>query len=246
MQQFIFFQIRLQIRLQMWVDNSFVIAVQNKVVVVDGTRVKLQIWDTAGQERFRSVTHAYYRDAHGKFTHLIWSDLHFLFNPYSLCRLALLLLYDVTNKTTYDNIRAWLGEIREYAQEDVVIVLIGEIQLKGFSLDSIKVACSGCATDAAAAVGHLIALRVKTLQLLSLFKHATHTHTYTCRQQGRLQQQRATGEAWGWRATWTWAQCAIHGDIGQDGPQRGAGIHSGRQVRNFYQVWPGSKRQSAN
>ncbi|XP_049314248.1 ras-related protein Rab-26 isoform X4 [Bactrocera dorsalis] len=75
---------------------------RNKVVVVDGTRVKLQIWDTAGQERFRSVTHTYYRDAH-----------------------ALLLLYDVTNKTTYDNIRAWLGEIRDYTQDDVVIVLIG-------------------------------------------------------------------------------------------------------------------------
>ncbi|XP_070141935.1 uncharacterized protein Rab26 isoform X2 [Drosophila kikkawai] len=83
-------------------DEDFDIMGKNKVVVVDGTRVKLQIWDTAGQERFRSVTHAYYRDAH-----------------------ALLLLYDVTNKTTYDNIRAWLGEIREYAQEDVVIVLIG-------------------------------------------------------------------------------------------------------------------------
>lgn len=39
---------------------------QNKIVTVDQTRVKLQIWDTAGQERFRSVTHAYYRDAHGK------------------------------------------------------------------------------------------------------------------------------------------------------------------------------------
>ncbi|XP_039963245.1 ras-related protein Rab-26 isoform X3 [Bactrocera neohumeralis] len=78
------------------------IALTNKVVVVDGTRVKLQIWDTAGQERFRSVTHTYYRDAH-----------------------ALLLLYDVTNKTTYDNIRAWLGEIRDYTQDDVVIVLIG-------------------------------------------------------------------------------------------------------------------------
>uniref|UniRef100_A0A1B0B5K9 Ras-related protein Rab-26 n=1 Tax=Glossina palpalis gambiensis TaxID=67801 RepID=A0A1B0B5K9_9MUSC len=74
----------------------------NKVVLVDGTRVKLQIWDTAGQERFRSVTHAYYRDAH-----------------------ALLLLYDVTNKVTYDNIRAWLCEIRDCAQENVVIVLIG-------------------------------------------------------------------------------------------------------------------------
>ncbi|XP_021354786.1 ras-related protein Rab-26-like isoform X6 [Mizuhopecten yessoensis] len=74
----------------------------NKVVDVDGTKVKLQIWDTAGQERFRSVTHAYYRDAH-----------------------ALLLLYDVTNKASFDNIRAWLGEINEYAQEDVVIMLLG-------------------------------------------------------------------------------------------------------------------------
>ncbi|XP_046404545.1 ras-related protein Rab-37-like [Ischnura elegans] len=74
----------------------------NKVVTVDGKSIKLQIWDTAGQERFRSVTHAYYRDAH-----------------------ALLLLYDVTNKTSFDNIRAWLGEIREYASDDVAIMLIG-------------------------------------------------------------------------------------------------------------------------
>lgn len=40
------------------------------MVVVDGTRVKLQIWDTAGQERFRSVTHAYYRDAHGMYVYV--------------------------------------------------------------------------------------------------------------------------------------------------------------------------------
>ena len=38
---------------------------------------------------------------------------------------ALLLLYDVTNKVSFDNIRAWLGEIREYAQDDVVIMLLG-------------------------------------------------------------------------------------------------------------------------
>ncbi|XP_036142288.1 ras-related protein Rab-37 isoform X2 [Monomorium pharaonis] len=75
---------------------------RNKVVTVDDTPIKLQIWDTAGQERFRSVTHAYYRDAH-----------------------ALLLLYDVTNKTSFDNIRAWLSEIREHANEDVVIMLLG-------------------------------------------------------------------------------------------------------------------------
>lgn len=74
----------------------------NKVVSVDDFKVKLQIWDTAGQERFRSITHAYYRDAH-----------------------ALLLLYDVTSKTSFDNISAWLAEINEYAQDDVVIMLIG-------------------------------------------------------------------------------------------------------------------------
>lgn len=39
---------------------------------------------------------------------------------------ALLLLYDVTNKTSFDNIRAWLVEIHEYAQDDVVILLLGK------------------------------------------------------------------------------------------------------------------------
>uniref|UniRef100_A0A3P9QD47 small monomeric GTPase n=1 Tax=Poecilia reticulata TaxID=8081 RepID=A0A3P9QD47_POERE len=75
---------------------------RNKVMTIDSVKVKLQIWDTAGQERFRSVTHAYYRDAN-----------------------ALLLLYDVTNRASFDNIRAWLTEIHEYAQQDVVVMLLG-------------------------------------------------------------------------------------------------------------------------
>ncbi|CAF0921972.1 unnamed protein product [Brachionus calyciflorus] len=75
---------------------------KNKIVTIDNKKCKLQIWDTAGQERFRSVTHAYYRDAQ-----------------------ALLLLYDVTNQSSFDNVRAWLSEIRQYAEEDVVIMLLG-------------------------------------------------------------------------------------------------------------------------
>lgn len=39
-------------------------------------------------------------------------------------------MYDVTNKTSFDNIRAWLGEIREYAQDNVVIMLLGWYILK--------------------------------------------------------------------------------------------------------------------
>ncbi|KAG7242873.1 hypothetical protein INR49_018128, partial [Caranx melampygus] len=68
---------------------------ENKVLNIDGVKVKLQIWDTAGQERFRSVTHAYYRDAH-----------------------ALLLLYDVTNKTSFDNIQADATHDRVVKRED--------------------------------------------------------------------------------------------------------------------------------
>ncbi|XP_042561317.1 ras-related protein Rab-37-like, partial [Clupea harengus] len=38
---------------------------------------------------------------------------------------ALLLLYDITRKSSFDNIRAWLTEVHEYAQKDVVIMLLG-------------------------------------------------------------------------------------------------------------------------
>ncbi|XP_069809797.1 ras-related protein Rab-37 isoform X2 [Dendropsophus ebraccatus] len=68
---------------------------RNKMVTVDGVKVKLQIWDTAGQERFRSVTHAYYRDAQ-----------------------ALLLLYDITSKTSFDNIRCDVTSGRAVRTED--------------------------------------------------------------------------------------------------------------------------------
>ncbi|CAF1193073.1 unnamed protein product [Rotaria sordida] len=75
---------------------------RNKIVALGDKKIKLQIFDTAGQERFRSVTHSYYRDAN-----------------------ALLLLYDVTSYSSFENISAWLGEIKEFAQDDIIIMLIG-------------------------------------------------------------------------------------------------------------------------
>ncbi|XP_020913173.1 ras-related protein Rab-37 [Exaiptasia diaphana] len=89
-----------------FLSGSFISTVgidyKNKIVELEGSKIKLQIWDTAGQERFRSITHAYYRDSH-----------------------ALLLLYDVTNESSFENIRAWLAEIYEYASQDVIIMLLG-------------------------------------------------------------------------------------------------------------------------
>mmetsp|Transcript_20378 Transcript_20378/g.18009 ORF Transcript_20378/g.18009 Transcript_20378/m.18009 type:complete len:324 (+) Transcript_20378:91-1062(+) len=61
--------------------------------------VKLQVWDTAGQERFRAITSAYYRSADG-----------------------LLLCYDITNKSSFDNLEAWIGEIRKHTQNFVMLV----------------------------------------------------------------------------------------------------------------------------
>ncbi|EDV27868.1 uncharacterized protein TRIADDRAFT_20540, partial [Trichoplax adhaerens] len=89
-----------------FLSGSFISTVgldfRNKIVDVDGTNVKLQIWDTAGQERFRSVTHAYFRDAH-----------------------ALLLLYDVTNKKSFENVLSWIEDINAHAGNDVVVMLLG-------------------------------------------------------------------------------------------------------------------------
>ena len=69
---------------------------------VEGRTVKAQIWDTAGQERYRAITSAYYRGA-----------------------LGALLVYDVTKPTTFENVSRWLKELRDHADSNIVIMLIG-------------------------------------------------------------------------------------------------------------------------
>lgn len=56
----------------------------------------------AGQERFRSIANSYYRDAN-----------------------ALLLLYDVTAVSSFNNVRAWLSDVQEHAQSEVIVMLVG-------------------------------------------------------------------------------------------------------------------------
>ena len=74
-----------------------------KIVHVRGKKVKLTIWDTAGQERFRTLTSAYYRGAQG-----------------------VILVYDITRKDTFDNIREWLKEVDIFTtKENVIKVLVG-------------------------------------------------------------------------------------------------------------------------
>jgi len=73
-----------------------------RTVQMDGKRVNLQIWDTAGQERFRTITTAYYRGAMG-----------------------ILLVYDVTDDKSFNNIRNWFKSIEQHASENVNKILLG-------------------------------------------------------------------------------------------------------------------------
>merc|ERR1712154_150666 len=74
-----------------------------KIVHVRGKKIKLTIWDTWGQERFRTLTSAYYRGAQG-----------------------VILVYDITRKDTFENIREWLKEVDIFTtKENVIKVLVG-------------------------------------------------------------------------------------------------------------------------
>ncbi|XP_013400328.1 ras-related protein Rab-8A [Lingula anatina] len=73
-----------------------------RTIELDGKKIKLQIWDTAGQERFRTITTAYYRGAMG-----------------------IMLVYDITNQKSFENIRNWIRNIEEHASQDVEKMVLG-------------------------------------------------------------------------------------------------------------------------
>eukprot|EP00250_Pteridium_aquilinum_P004010 c14263_g1_i2 orf=189-797(+) len=73
-----------------------------RTVELDSKTIKLQIWDTAGQERFRTITSSYYRGAHG-----------------------IIIVYDVTDQESFNNVKQWLNEIDRYASENVNKLLVG-------------------------------------------------------------------------------------------------------------------------
>ena len=72
------------------------------MILNDQKIVKVQLWDTAGQDKFRAITRNYYKGAKG-----------------------IILIYDVTNIKSYENIKKWINEIKEEISENVTIVLIG-------------------------------------------------------------------------------------------------------------------------
>ena len=73
-----------------------------KTLDIDGKSCKLQIWDTAGQERFRNIISSYYRGAQG-----------------------IMLVYDITDLESFQNLNSWLIEIEKNASKNVYKILVG-------------------------------------------------------------------------------------------------------------------------
>jgi len=77
---------------------------------VKGRKVKLSIWDTAGQERFRTITSSYYRGAQG-----------------------IILVYDVSNRESFEALPRWYSELETYVSSSVVKIVVGNKVDKEFS-----------------------------------------------------------------------------------------------------------------
>ena len=73
-----------------------------KSLEINDKLVKMQIWDTAGEERFRTVIASYFKGSHG-----------------------ILLIYDITNKTSFKELDNWLSVIENNASQNVLKILIG-------------------------------------------------------------------------------------------------------------------------
>ncbi|KAF6017176.1 hypothetical protein EB796_024506 [Bugula neritina] len=73
-----------------------------RTIELHGKTIKLNIWDTSGEEKFRSITRNYYRGAHG-----------------------IIVVYDVTDETTFRSVPQWLQDVDKFANSNVDKLIIG-------------------------------------------------------------------------------------------------------------------------
>jgi Ras-related protein Rab-1A len=71
-------------------------------IEIGDKEAKVQLFDSAGQAIFRSITNAFYRGTHG-----------------------ILIVFDVTDVESFENVRDWVNNVKQYATEHVVVNLCG-------------------------------------------------------------------------------------------------------------------------
>jgi Ras-related protein Rab-8A len=78
------------------------IDLKKKTVTIDSEEVKIMIYDTAGHDRFRQITKVHYKGSRG-----------------------VMLVYDVSDKKSYESVSTWMDHIKENAEVGVEIILVG-------------------------------------------------------------------------------------------------------------------------
>ena len=74
-----------------------------KTIKIGDKEVLLELWDTAGQEKFRSLGKIFYQKAE-----------------------AVCLVYDITNKKSFENLKNnWYEDLQQYGRKDVIIAVVG-------------------------------------------------------------------------------------------------------------------------
>ena len=95
---------------QKFIDNSFSkstvstigVDLQSKIIDISGKKVKYLIWDTAGEDRMKTMTYSYYRGCH-----------------------VILVVYDVTERKSFQNVTTWVECIDKFAKSNVLKILVG-------------------------------------------------------------------------------------------------------------------------
>jgi len=83
-------------------ESTIGAAFLTQTVCLEDITVKFEIWDTAGQERYHSLAPMYYRGAQ-----------------------AAIVVYDITSPDTFKRAQAWVKELRQQANQNIVIALAG-------------------------------------------------------------------------------------------------------------------------
>ena len=76
---------------------------------------RLYLFYVAGQERYRAITSAY-------------EAPNVIIRSYYRGAVGALLVYDITARSTFDNIGVWLAELNHYSDNDMTIVLVGAVR----------------------------------------------------------------------------------------------------------------------
>ena len=83
-------------------ESTIGAAFLTQTVALNDTTVKFEIWDTAGQERYHSLAPMYYRGA-----------------------AAAIVVYDITNRDTFQRAKQWVKELQRQGNPNIVIALAG-------------------------------------------------------------------------------------------------------------------------